>query len=562
MWLRPLIGLFILRKMTRKLQNEFKLFSLPLPEGDNLRLRSNAPLWKGQGEESLGKVRAKIIAVLAKFFNILNNSPAILDRLSDGHPLLKEGAVSGANRGSCSKGKMQSIKRLLVRCTRLSGLFFRCLLILWVLTVLLSCKQEQPVVHVPESIQSHKTVEIRHYGEKFVLYRHGKPFYIKGAAGRERLAELKAAGGNAIRTWNHYGVDTLLDRAQELGLTVTVGLYLRPERHGFDYRDSAACRSQREYLRQVVLEHKDHPALLMWGVGNEMELNGTDDIVWQEVNRVARMIHELDPNHPTTTMIMPLPRTATLIATEAPAIDIIAINTFGELATVPEKIRKPWYNWDGPYLIGEWGGVGWWECEITDWQAPIEMKDQQKVAFYQERNGACMAIDTTRCLGSYVFYWGQKQERTHSWFSLFLESGEKTALVDAMQEIWTGEKPENLAPQINRLFLDGEDTYKRIYLEPGRRYEALVEAIDPEGDALQYQWELRPEGEYLGMTGGDIEAVPQPLPNLIEQENLARIWLQSPDSIGAYRLFVTVLDGKGSGTVANAPFFVMGNSLP
>jgi hypothetical protein len=455
--------------------------------------------------------------------------------------------------------KSQNIKLQTAKCKNLT---INILSIVVVLVALLSCKQEQPVVHVPQEIPSNKTVEIKQFGEKFVLFRHGKPFYIRGAAGRERLQELKAAGGNSIRTWNHYGVDTLLDKAHALGLTVTVGLYLRPERHGFDYRDSIACRRQREYLRQVVLQHKDHPALLMWGVGNEMELNGTDDIVWQEVNRVAQMIHDIDPNHPTTTMIMPLPRTATLIATEAPAIDIIAINTFGELATVPEKIRKPWYNWEGPYLIGEWGGMGWWESGLTDWQAPIEMRYHQKVDFYLDRYSACMQIDTTRCLGSYVFYWGQKQERTHSWFSMFLESGEKTALVDAMQKVWTGEKPGNLSPRIKRIFLHEQESLSRIYLEPGQEYEAIVEATDPEGDSLRYRWELRPEGEYQGMTGGDIERVPQPIPDLIAKGEQPRIWLQSPDSMGAYRLFVTVLDGRGSGTVANVPFFVMENLLP
>lgn len=36
-------------------------------------------------------------------------------------------------------------------------------------------------------------------------------------------------------------------------------------------------------------------------------------------------------------------------------------------------------------------------------------------------------------LGSYVFLWGQKQERTHTWFSLFTRTGESTPAIDVLQ---------------------------------------------------------------------------------------------------------------------------------
>ena len=67
------------------------------------------------------------------------------------------------------------------------------------------------------------------------LLRDGRPYMIKGGGGRVYLEALKEAGGNSLRTWGEDDLEPLLDRAQELGLTVTVGIWLGQERQGFNY---------------------------------------------------------------------------------------------------------------------------------------------------------------------------------------------------------------------------------------------------------------------------------------------------------------------------------------
>jgi len=42
-------------------------------------------------------------------------------------------------------------------------------------------------------------------------------------------------------------------------------------------------------------------------------------------------------------------------------------------------------------------------------------------------------VDNKLCLGSYVFFWGQKQERTPTWYGMFLKSGEETAAIDTRE---------------------------------------------------------------------------------------------------------------------------------
>ena len=108
------------------------------------------------------------------------------------------------------------------------------------------------------------------------LERGGAPFFVKGAGGDGSMEALAAAGGNALRTWSSDRGRAVLDSAQAHGLVVMMGLWMGHERHGFNYSDDWARQDQLERFRKVVRELKDHPALLMWGVGNEVDLFYSD----------------------------------------------------------------------------------------------------------------------------------------------------------------------------------------------------------------------------------------------------------------------------------------------
>ncbi len=75
-------------------------------------------------------------------------------------------------------------------------------------------------------------VEIRTTPQGYALYRDGKPYFIQGAGGTGSLSLLKERGGNSVRTWGVDNLDKLLDEAESLGMTVTVGIWLGHERHG------------------------------------------------------------------------------------------------------------------------------------------------------------------------------------------------------------------------------------------------------------------------------------------------------------------------------------------
>ena len=127
-------------------------------------------------------------------------------------------------------------------------------------------------------------VEVVADGDGFALERNGKPYHILGAGAKAHFPLLKASGANSIRLWSTGKAD-LLDSALRYDMTVSLGLYVRPERTGMDYDDEYAVRSQIEQLKTEVLKYKDHPAVLVWGIGNEMDLRYANFKVWRPSRR-------------------------------------------------------------------------------------------------------------------------------------------------------------------------------------------------------------------------------------------------------------------------------------
>ncbi|OZC03564.1 glycoside hydrolase family 2 TIM barrel-domain containing protein [Rubricoccus marinus] len=409
-------------------------------------------------------------------------------------------------------------------------------------------------------------VEVRGDSTGYGLFVDGEPFYIKGA-GLEfgDVEALAAHGANSFRTWRTDNGEAtgkeVLDRAHAAGLMVTMGLEIAREREGqgrgvfgFDYDDEEAVAAQLERVRAEVMELKDHPALLMWGIGNELNLGADNPAVWDAVNGISEMIHEVDPNHPTTTMLAGIgPELVEDIRERAPSLDLLSIQMYADIENLPQRIADA--GWDGPLVITEWGATGHWEVPTTPWGAPIENNSSVKADLYGSRYRTAILSNREQILGSYVFLWGQKQERTDTWYGMFLASGEETESIGTMEELWTEKVPANRAPRLDAVTLDGRGALDAIQLDPGQTVPAAVSSSDPDGDGLRYRWEVREEQKDLS-EGGDDESVPQLIPGSIDAPEAAEVAVTAPETPGAYRLFVYVFDGQNHAAHANIPFHV------
>ena len=420
-----------------------------------------------------------------------------------------------------------------------------------------ACATTSAVSTRPSEQAARVTLQFGAQGARLLV--NGSPFYVRGAGLEFGDPETLAANGaNAMRTWRtDNGKSTgkqVLDRAWANGLYVAMGLEISRERHGFNYDDPVAVRRQLEAVRQEILQYRDHPALFIWVIGNELNLHSTNPKVWNAVNDISRMIHEVDKNHLTMTALAGIGKdVVALIDNRAPDLDLIGIQMYADIVNLPRYLAESGLR--RPYLVTEWGATGHWEVPTTAWGAPLENDSSTKADFYRKRHDASIRADTRQCLGSFVFLWGQKQERTPTWYGLYLESGEKTAAVDVMHSLWKGASPANQSPRIAGAWLDGRTADLSVRLRAAQIYKAKLAALDPDGDTLTYRWEMMEESRDL-KDGGDTESKPPVLTGLIANPQHPEIAFTAPAQRGAYRLYAYAFDGKGAAAHANIPFFV------
>ena len=397
-------------------------------------------------------------------------------------------------------------------------------------------------------------IEVKtNYLGNFELHRNGKPYYIKGAGAKDHFDLLVESGANSIRIWSTNKKE-LLDSAHQHGLTVTLGLHVRPERSGMDYNNEYAVKGQIEYLKNEVLKYKDHPALLVWGIGNEVDLRYSNFKVWETIEIIAKFIKEVDPNHPTMTVIAGVdPSKAFYIKKYCPSVDILGLNVYGSIENAGANLRK--FNWDKPYIVSEWGVNGPFEAKKTSWKAKIEppngIKAEQRMRRYKE----LIEKDLERCLGSYCFLWGQKQESTATWHGMFLSNGNPTEAVDVMQFCWKGEWPESRAPSIRGISLNNIGWKKDHVVAPSKEATLTIEYLKYNNKKVIVEYVLYPEA-FSDKIGGDIQRSPKPIKFEIVNISDNKLTFVTPNKKGAYRLFAYVKNEKGQSSVANIPFLI------
>jgi len=191
----------------------------------------------------------------------------------------------------------------------------------------------------------------------------GKPLHLKGVCWNpvpkggihprdldfrgfvESDSELMArAGINAVRTYDAIVDREVLDVLWKRRIYVLNTVYI----YGKDPLDLITKR---------VNSVKDHPAILMWVVGNEWNYNGLYiglpyEQALQRVKDAVRLIKQLDATHPVSTVHGELPNGNTL--RDLSEVDVWGINkysgiSFGDLFDAWRGLSQ------GPMYLGEYG---------------------------------------------------------------------------------------------------------------------------------------------------------------------------------------------------------------
>ena len=378
------------------------------------------------------------------------------------------------------------------------------------------------------------------------LTLNGKPYFIKGGGGGGSKALLKDIGGNSFRTWGAGRAKAELDEAKKYGQTVMLGFWLGHHNHGFSYLDKAALEKTEREVLETVAQIKDHPALLCYALGNEMELGEPNPKeMWQFINRLAKKVKAADPNHPVGTVVADMWKDkADAIIAYAPELQYMGLNSYGGALTV----GKRWRELGGkiPYILTEYGPMGAGECGKAPNGLPLEWTSTRKAEWYRDVYQKTILEEKDKwCLGGYVFTWGHKNEVSPTWFGTMLPDGTKLEVVATLAKFWGG-KVANRCPRIEEVKVSKDAPAE------GEVIEASVAAKDLDGDKLKWQWTLIDEASYYGEAGLGL-AMPQGWDEaIVAGQGTNKVKVKLPGG-GKYRLYAYCFDGKGNAAYANWP---------
>ena len=406
--------------------------------------------------------------------------------------------------------------------------------------------------------EAQKGIKISEKNGKFELYVDGVSTYIKGVGGTNKIDLAAKNGSNAFRTWSgdveSIKKDLVLAKANNM--YIMQGIWLSHDRKS--YLDEEYKNKLRKQVKELAEAFKNDPNILVWGIGNEIDHGEKANFgaAWIFVDELAKLIKSIDPRHLVSTVITHNQSALDSIAKYTKNLDLVGINSYGGINGLEAMVDQSDYK--GAYMITEWGPTGFWETTSTSWKAPIEQTSEEKRIVYEDRYNHAIS-GSKRCLGSFVFLWGQKEERTPTWFSMFVENsveglplkGEKTPMVEAMERVWKGVELTQTAPVIQKFTINGKAPIENVMVSAGQPFEGNVTVYDKEGDQLTYVWEILKEATVLG-SGGSYEPRPDRV-GKVETTN-ANSFKTSIAEPGNYRLFVYVLDNTGFASSANVPF--------
>lgn len=363
---------------------------------------------------------------------------------------------------------------------------------------------------------------------------------------RDALEKLAAAGGKVVRVYSERHA-WVLDEAHRLGLKVVMGLWVGHPRLGFRLDDPQAVSAQEQGIREFVLRHRDHPALLAWGVGNEVELAQPDPMpAWREVDRLAGVVKALDEAHPTMMVVSDnsddnLRRLARCCGN----VDLLGINVYaGAVYAILPRLRAAGVS--KPVVVAEFGPIGQWQAGRKPWGAPVEPTSTEKAEYL--RDGLAFLAAQREVAGVFPFLWGAKQEQTETWHGLLRADGSLTAMTDALSLAW-GKPVTEPAPRIRGIGIAADE------FAPGSEVSAGVDASAFDGSALSTDWKVLAESEGR-RPDSDHEPPPRRIDVRMLHADAATVRFVAPDRPGAYRLFITLRDRNGKVATANLPFLV------
>jgi len=401
------------------------------------------------------------------------------------------------------------------------------------------------------SITEASVVKLKGEKGNWHLQVNGAPFYIKGvgcglASGRNKEDYLKLAkelGANSVRTWGiDQGTKEYLDKAAKYNLMVDAGIWINyadPDK-GFSYiGDTDYKKVKRKEVLDYIKEFKNHPAILMWNVGNEAIFFTPSEeeriALSQFLEELIQEIHKIDPDHPviyTCAGHIDLP----YLKKYVPSLDLIGMNVYGSIRTA----HGTWdyLNIERPYIITEYGSYLSQDSQKDMNDKAIELSDEQKALIYKKHYSDIQDFKGFN-LGSFVFHLGETTQESMTWWNI--NHGEcKRKSFWTIYEAYTGKKCPYALPKIKKFKLSKEKG-----LKPDELIEVQAEVEYPNPEKLNFSYTLSTTKENI------LQYYVNEYVDCQVLGKEARVKIKLPEQTGIYRVYIFVKDDIGNITSWN-----------
>jgi beta-galactosidase len=144
----------------------------------------------------------------------------------------------------------------------------------------------------------------------------GSAYYDE--AWRRRLLTLKSIGCNAIRTSHNPPAREFLDLCDELGFYVADECF---DKWKSGYYAAHFDEDSKRDLSDFILRDRNHPCVIMWSVGNEVEDQGNDSMIQIQKNLVS-IVKSMD-SRPVTCALAPHANPRSLVG--APVDELVKL---------------------------------------------------------------------------------------------------------------------------------------------------------------------------------------------------------------------------------------------
>lgn len=196
----------------------------------------------------------------------------------------------------------------------------------------------------------------------------------------ELIAEI---GANTVRLAHYQHAAATHDLADEMGLALWAEIPFITV-----FEPSKECRENaKSQMIELVRQNYNHPSIIVWGIGNELSIGGESQALFDELNALNDLTHQLDPTRLTALANASITKKGSPLRS---ITDVIAYNQYLGWYTGTIEDNGPWMDQmhaedpDKPVGISEYGADS-----VLKWHSSKPAKKdytEEYQALYHEGN--------------------------------------------------------------------------------------------------------------------------------------------------------------------------------